>query len=75
MPENKALIQVRSESLAFLPGGVAINAVLEFDEISRQDFVAGIYPAYRKVTPIPEEVPPLFLMIAGNCYKVELLYT
>lgn len=47
-------------------GGVAVNAALEFDAHTRPDFVAGIYPAYRKVTPIPDNVPPLFLMIADD---------
>ena len=47
-------------------GGVAVNAALEFDAESRPDFVAGIYPAYRKVTPIPEDVPPLFIMITDT---------
>lgn len=47
-------------------GGVALNAVLEHDLPSRPDFAAGIYPAYRVVTPVPEDVPPLFLAIADD---------
>ena len=47
-------------------GGVSVNATLEYDELSRPDFAAGIYPAYRIVTPIPDDAPPLFLAIAGD---------
>ena len=47
-------------------GGIAINAVLEHDSLSRPDFAAGIYPGYRIVTPVPEDVPPLFITIADD---------
>ncbi|MBI1258076.1 MAG: alpha/beta hydrolase fold domain-containing protein [Chloroflexi bacterium] len=47
-------------------GGVAINAVLESDSQSRPNFAAGIYPGYRKVSPVPDDLPPLFLAIADD---------
>ncbi|MGQ0603597.1 MAG: alpha/beta hydrolase [Anaerolineales bacterium] len=47
-------------------GGIAINAVLEHDSLSRPDFAAGIYPGYRSVTPAPEDAPPLFIAIADD---------
>jgi len=47
-------------------GGIAINAVLEHDSLSRPDFAAGIYPGYRIVTPVPEDAPPLFTAIADD---------
>ena len=47
-------------------GGVAVNAALESDALSRPDFVAGIYPAYRMVTPFPDDLPPLFLLITDD---------
>jgi predicted esterase len=36
------------------------------DSQSRPDFAAGIYPAYRIVTPVPKDIPPLFLVIADD---------
>lgn len=47
-------------------GGIAINAILEHDSLSRPDFAAGIYPGYRIVTPVPEDAPPLFITIADD---------
>ncbi len=47
-------------------GGVAINAVLEHDSLSCPNFAAGIYPAYRKVAPVPDDAPPLFIVIADD---------
>ena len=47
-------------------GGIAVNAALEYDSLSRPDFVAGIYPGYRIVEAIPENLPPLFLAIADD---------
>ena len=47
-------------------GGIAVNAALEYDSLSRPDFVAGIYPGYRTVEPIPKSLPPLFVAIADN---------
>lgn len=47
-------------------GGVAINAVLEHDSLSRPDFAAGIYPGYRIFTPVPDDAPPLFIAIADD---------
>jgi acetyl esterase/lipase len=47
-------------------GGIAINAILEHDSLSRPDFAAGIYPGHRIVTPMPEDAPPLFIVIADD---------
>lgn len=33
---------------------------------SRPDFVCGIYPAYRAGVPMPEDAPPLFLVISDD---------
>lgn len=47
-------------------GGIAVNAVLEHDSLSRPDFAAGIYPGYRTITPVPADAPPLFITIADD---------
>ncbi|NJM40723.1 MAG: alpha/beta hydrolase [Anaerolineae bacterium] len=47
-------------------GGIAVNAVLEHDALSRPDFAAGIYPGYRIGAPVPPDAPPLFLVIADD---------
>jgi len=47
-------------------GGIAVNAALEHDPLSRPDFAAGIYPGYRSVAPVPEDAPPLFIAIADD---------
>jgi dienelactone hydrolase len=47
-------------------GGIAVNAALEYDSLSRPDFAAGIYPGYRIVNSVPEDAPPLFLAIADD---------
>lgn len=47
-------------------GGVAVNSALQHDSLSRPDFVAGIYPAYRRVNSMPNELPPLFLAISDD---------
>jgi len=47
-------------------GGVAVNAILEHDALSRPDFAAGIYPGYRSVKTVPEDAPPLFIAIADD---------
>jgi acetyl esterase/lipase len=47
-------------------GGIAINAILEHDYLSRPDFAVGIYPGYRIVTPVPEDASPLFITIADD---------
>jgi acetyl esterase/lipase len=47
-------------------GGIAINAILEHDSLSRPDFAVGIYPGYRIVTPVPEDASPLFITIADD---------
>jgi acetyl esterase/lipase len=47
-------------------GGVAVAAAVEHDAQSRPDFVAGIYPGYRKSTPVPADAPPMFLAISDD---------
>lgn len=47
-------------------GGIAVNAALEHDSLSRPDFVGGIYPGHRTGPPVPENAPPLFIAIADN---------
>ncbi len=47
-------------------GGVALAAASEYDEESRPDFAAGIYPAYRRGLTVPSDVPPLFLAAADG---------
>ncbi len=47
-------------------GGVALGAATLYDEVSRPDFVAGIYPGYRRDIPIPSDAPPLFLAAADG---------
>lgn len=47
-------------------GGVAMGAAFEHDAASRPDFVAALYPAYRAGVPVPENPPPLFLVIADD---------
>lgn len=47
-------------------GGIAVNAALEHDDLSRPDFVAGIYVGYRLVDAVQEDLPPLFLAIADD---------
>lgn len=47
-------------------GGIAINAALEFDAMSRPDFVGGIYAGYRLGPVVPVDAPPLFLAIADD---------
>lgn len=47
-------------------GGVAVAAAVEHDAPSRPDFVVGIYPGYRKATPVPADAPPMFLAIADD---------
>lgn len=47
-------------------GGIAVNAALEFDSLSRPNFVGGIYPGYRIVESVPQNLPPLFIAIAND---------
>lgn len=47
-------------------GGIAINAALQSDESSVPNFVGGIYPGYRIVSPFPKKLPPLFLAITDD---------
>ncbi len=47
-------------------GGVVMGPVMQHDVESRPDFAAPIYGAYRAATPVPEDAPPLFIVIADN---------
>jgi acetyl esterase/lipase len=47
-------------------GGVAVSAGMLYDAESRPDFVAGIYPAYRRDMTVPTDAPPLFLAAADG---------
>jgi cholinesterase len=47
-------------------GGVVMGPVMEHDAASRPDFAAPIYPAYRTATPVPNDAPPLFIVIADD---------
>jgi cholinesterase len=47
-------------------GGVVMGPVMQHDAASRPDFAAPIYPAYRRATPVPEDAPPLFIVIADD---------
>lgn len=47
-------------------GGIAVNTALKFDTRSRPDFVASIYGGYRIVSPIPTNLPPMFIAITND---------
>src|SRR4051794_38678825 len=47
-------------------GGVVMGPVMQHDAASRPDFAAPIYPAYRSATPVPDDAPPLFIVIADD---------
>lgn len=47
-------------------GGVVMGPVMEHDAASRPDFAAPIYPAYRTAAPVPDDAPPLFIVIADD---------
>jgi deazaflavin-dependent oxidoreductase (nitroreductase family) len=47
-------------------GGVAVSTALYGDPECRPDFVAGIYPAYRRAPVVPVDAPPLFLAAADE---------
>jgi acetyl esterase/lipase/phospholipase/lecithinase/hemolysin len=47
-------------------GGVVMGTVMQHDAASRPDFAAPIYPAYRTATPVPDDAPPLFIVIADD---------
>ena len=47
-------------------GGVVMGPVMQHDAESRPDFAAPIYPAYRTATPVPNDAPPLFIVIADD---------
>ena len=43
-----------------------MGPVMQHDANSRPDFAAPIYPAYRTATPVPDDAPPLFIVIADD---------
>jgi acetyl esterase/lipase len=47
-------------------GSVVMGPVMQHDAASRPDFAAPIYPAYRTATPVPDDAPPLFMVIADD---------
>lgn len=47
-------------------GGVSLGAAMQFDADSRPDFVVGVYPAYPAHLSVPENAPPLFLVISDD---------
>lgn len=47
-------------------GGVAMGPTFEHDALSRPDFSAAIYPAWRTGPPVPDDAPPLFLVISDD---------
>jgi len=47
-------------------GGVAMGASMAFDVQSRPDYAVGIYPAWRKELVVPDNAPPLFLVISDD---------
>src|SRR4051812_6702157 len=47
-------------------GGVVMGPVMQHDAASRPDFAAPIYPAYRTATPVPDDAPALFIVIADD---------
>ena len=47
-------------------GGVVMGPVMQHDAASRPDFAAPIYAAYRAATPVPDDAPPLFIVIADD---------
>lgn len=47
-------------------GGISVNAALLHDSLSRPDFVGAIYAGYRIISPLPNDLPPLFIAIADD---------
>jgi acetyl esterase/lipase len=47
-------------------GAVAMGATLEHDPASRPDFACGVYPATRAGLTVPDDAPPLFLIISDD---------
>lgn len=54
-------------------GGVSLGAAMQFTPESRPNFVAGIYPAYPAYLSVPENAPPLFLVISDDDPQVAAL--
>ncbi|WP_425839286.1 alpha/beta hydrolase [Streptomyces fractus] len=53
--------------LGFSAGGyLATNSVLGEDPLQNPDFVAGIYCGFTEHSPVPEQAPPLFSMVAAD---------
>ena len=43
-----------------------MGPVMQHDAASRPDFAAPIYAAYHSATPVPDDAPPLFIVIADD---------
>jgi len=56
-------------------GGVAMGPVFEHDARSRPDFAAPIYPAYRAGLAVPDDAPPLFLVISDDDMSIPPIST
>ena len=54
-------------------GGVSLGAAMQFTSESRPDFAVGIYPAYPAYLSVPENAPPLFLVISDDDPQVAAL--
>jgi acetyl esterase/lipase len=63
-----AIMPERIGILGFSSGGVvAIGAAMQYDEESRPNFAAPIYPALSgTTTAVPADAPPLFLLAASD---------
>jgi acetyl esterase/lipase len=47
-------------------GGVAMGPTLEHDAASRPDFTCAVYPAARSDFTVPDDAPPLFIIISDD---------
>jgi acetyl esterase/lipase len=47
-------------------GGVCMGPTFTHDGMSRPDFSAPVYPAYRAGVPVPDDAPPLFILISDD---------
>lgn len=56
-------------------GGVAMGVAMEHDVESRPDFVVGVYTAPRAETRVPDNAPPLFLVISDDDKSVPAVAT
>jgi len=47
-------------------GGVSMGTAMQYDAVSRPDYVVGVYPAYRTDLTVPADAPPLFVAVAAD---------